>query len=191
MTFRAVASRSHPAQSPQCGRSPLPWRQGPIRRRVPTADDLPCRGAPCEGRRAYASRATARKATQGTNSPPGRCQIPCLDVNEPRPSPPRNRAGPRRRGAQDSYRHPHPHAAHPSSTRAAKTLVIGTTASQRGLMLPSTTPPGPLVTDLYVTREYLDDRYQRAQQTISRAPRGSYISHHTAAALRGLWPPSF
>ena len=57
-------------------------------------------------------------------------------------------------------------------------------------MLPSTTPPGPLLTDIYVTREFLDDRYQRAQQAISRAPRGSYISHHTAAALRGLWPPS-
>ena len=43
--------------------------------------------------------------------------------------------------------------------------------------------------DLYVTQDYLNDRYQRAQDAISRAPHGSYISHHTAAALHGLWPP--
>lgn len=43
--------------------------------------------------------------------------------------------------------------------------------------------------DLYVTKDYLHDRYQRAQDAISRAPRGSYISHHTAADLQGLWPP--
>lgn len=49
--------------------------------------------------------------------------------------------------------------------------------------------PTDLLDDLYVTQDYLRDRYQRAQDAISRAPHGSYISHHTAAALHALWPP--
>lgn len=45
-------------------------------------------------------------------------------------------------------------------------------------------PPDP-----YVSREYLEDRYSRAQRAFQSAPRGAYISHHTAGALRGLWAP--
>lgn len=44
--------------------------------------------------------------------------------------------------------------------------------------------------DLYSTPEFLRDRVDRARAALEKAPRGSYISHHTAAELRGLWVPS-
>ena len=43
--------------------------------------------------------------------------------------------------------------------------------------------------DIYVTDEFLSALHNRCQLALRAAPRGSYISHHTAAVLCGLWPP--
>lgn len=44
--------------------------------------------------------------------------------------------------------------------------------------------------DIYASEAHLHDLYTRAGQALRHSPRGSFISHHTAAALRGLWAPS-
>ncbi len=43
--------------------------------------------------------------------------------------------------------------------------------------------------DIYSTDPYLSDVYHRAAMFLKDAPGGSWISHHTAAALWGLWVP--
>lgn len=43
--------------------------------------------------------------------------------------------------------------------------------------------------DLYATDAHLNDLYTRAHAALEHLPRGTFISHHTAASLLGLWVP--